>query len=217
MKAWKAVPMLLIAMFAWGATAADAAVIKAESYPASLTGNQMGTGTGGTPGESGTILSFEGQMTECGSGGFTGELKAASSQLSVNQFGLSCTAFGFMTSSLSWNGCNYLLHVGSGSGDEFTGTIDFVCPEGQKVVITAGNCEIQIGAQSGLPGVSYENLTIEKKLRIVFDVKGITYTKTKDGAFCPLNGTGVATNGVLVGGTKVSGTSGGVATGLRIE
>lgn len=218
MNGWRAIPMLLIAVLAWGATAAQAAEFKAEKYPASLTGSQLGTGTGGTPGESGTILSFEGQMTECGSGGFTGELKAASTQVSINQFGLSCTAFG-MSASVAWNGCNYRLNIGSGSGDAYAGTIDFICPAGAKIVISGNGCEIQIGPQSGLSTVSYENLTTEKpqKLRVVFNVSGFTYTKTQDGFLCPLNGTGVATDGKLVGGTKVSATSGGTATGLRIE
>ncbi len=154
MNGWKAIPMLLIAVFAWGATAANAAEFKAEKYPAVLTGTQLGTGTGATPGESATILSFEGQMTECGSGGFTGELTKASSQVSITQFGAGCTAFGFMSASLSWNGCNYRLNIGSGSGDSYSGTFDFVCPEGAKIAITSGNCEIQIGAQNGLSGVS---------------------------------------------------------------
>jgi hypothetical protein len=217
---WKTATVLALMVLALAATNASAAQFKAESYPASLTGNQLGTGTGGTPGESGTILSFEGQMTECGSGGFTGELKAASTQVSINQFGASCTAFGFMTASLSWNGCSYRLNVGSGSVDSYSGTIDFVCPAGQKIVITGGECEIQIGAQSNLSTVSYENLTTEKpqKLRVVFNVSGFTYTKVKDGFLCPLNGTGVANDGKLVGGTKVSATaSGGIATGLKIE
>ncbi|TMK57440.1 MAG: hypothetical protein E6G51_06685 [Actinobacteria bacterium] len=202
-----------------GVAGAGAAQFKADTYTANITGEQLGTGTGGGGGESGTILSFEGQMTECGSAGFAGELKAASTQLSVGQIGVGCTAFGFMTAHLATNGCTYRLNIGSGSVDNYSGTVDIVCPAEAKMVLTSESCEIQIGSQNGLSTVSYENLTKEspKKLRVVFNVSGFTYTKTKDGLLCPLNGTGVATDGKLVGSTKVFATSGGTATGLRIE
>lgn len=223
MKGLKTIPVLLIALFAWGATAAQAAEFKADAYAAAITGEQTGTGTGGGGGESGTILSFEGQMTECGSAGFNGTLNKASSQLSLSQFGIGCSAFGFMNANLALNGCTYRLNIGSGSGDNFAGTVDIVCPGEAKMVLTStvfgSTCEVQIGSQNGLSTVSYENLTKEspKKLRVLFEVAGFSYTKTKDNGICPLGGTGVAKDGKLVGSTKVFATSGGSGTGLKIE
>lgn len=215
----KTVVLLCLAVSAIAAGSAQAAEFKADAYPAEITGAQLGTGTGGESGEGGTILAFEGQMTECGGAGFEGELAKASPQLSVSQFGIGCTAFGFLNAHLALNGCTYRFNIGSGSEDNYTGTVDIVCPAGAKMVLTSESCEIQIGPQNGLSTVSYENLTKEspKKLRVVFNVSGFTYNKTKDGFLCPLNGTGVANDGKLVGGTKVSATSGGNATGLRIE
>ena len=217
MKGWKVFPVLLVALFAWGATAAEAAEFKADAYTAAILGEQLGTGTGGNGGESGTILSFEGNMTECGGAGFEGQLTKASPQLSVSQFGVGCTAFGFLNAHLALNGCTYRFNISSGSVDNYAGTVDIVCPTGAKMVLTSETCEIQIGPQNGLTGVSYENLTKEKGLRINLTVSGFTYTKAKDGFGCPLNGTGVATDGKLVGGSKVFATSGGNPTGLKIE
>lgn len=197
---------------------AQAASFAVEKYPATVTGKQFGvTKTG-----EGTILGFEaGLMTECGTAGFTTELSGASSTLTAESSVIGCNAFG-VTAEVQNNGCEYVLHAGSGSEDAFTGTMDIVCPGGNAIVITGSTCEIQIGSQEGLGSVSYENATSAfPKPEVVanFEISGgggFTYTKVKDGFLCPLSGTGVKTGGVFAGALKISGQSGG-AVGVSIK
>lgn len=197
--------------------AAQAAEFTAESYPVTVTGNQGGAeapplppGTGGAEVEPETIFGFEGKlMTECGFAGFVGQLSAASSSLTVSPTLSGCYAFGFIGATVSMNGCEYRFNATSGSADAFGGTMDIVCPTGKKITVVGGNCEVQIGAQTGLTGISYANLTeAEPKAAatVGFGVKGFTYTKTKDGLICPLAGTGTLADGVIVGGATVLAT-----------
>ncbi|HET7121190.1 MAG TPA: hypothetical protein VFI17_08065 [Solirubrobacterales bacterium] len=204
-----------MALLAVAGGTAQAAEFRAEKYPALTSGEQTGTGTG-----KGTILAFEGQMTECGAGGFEGELAAAAPSLTIEPHGSGCTAFGVSSAELLLNGCTYRLHPGTGSSDNFSGSLDIVCPEGQSITVIGNGCEVKIGAQTGLEAVEYENLTAtspKKGLQVVFNIHNFTYTKVKDGIFCPLNGTGVGSDGTLVGKTRVTATNSGNADGLWIE
>jgi hypothetical protein len=215
MKLLKTVPALVLAVLLLNAGSAQAVEFRAEKYTALTSGEQSGTGTG-----KGTILAFEGQMTECGSAGFEGELTVASSTLTTVPHGSLCTAFGVSSAELLMNGCTYNMHVSAGAIDEFSGSLDIVCPEGKKITVTGNGCEVQIGSQNGLETVKYENLTAtspKKGLQVVFNIHNFVYTKVKDGLFCPLNGTGSGTDGTLVGTTRASATNGGNADGLWIE
>jgi len=201
-----------------GAVAAGAAAFSAEKYPATVGGKQSGvTKTG-----EGTIIGFEGGlMTECGTAGFGTELTEASSSLTVESTVFSCEMFG-LPATVANNGCEYVLHAGSGSGDSFTGTMDITCPAGNSIVITGSTCEILIGTQKGLGPVLYENLTEaapKPQVQANFEIAGeggFTYTKAKDGVFCPLSGTGVKTGGVFVGGVTMDANSSG-AVGLSVK
>jgi hypothetical protein len=107
-----------------------------------------------------TVLGFESaQMAECEFAGFGGEITAASSALTLGSGFFGCTAFGSAEASVESNGCEFVLHPGTGSKDEFSGTVDISCPSGKKIVVLGGGCEIQIGAQTGLGPVNYKNAT----------------------------------------------------------
>jgi hypothetical protein len=106
------------------------------------------------------------------------------------------------------NGCEFVFHPGTGSGDNFTGSFDVSCPAGKKIVVTGSTCEVQIGAQTGLGPVAYEKVTAATpdEVQATFQMKstaGFTYTKAVDGASCPLSGTGVKTDGVIGGGLNI--------------
>jgi hypothetical protein len=184
-----------------GAAAAQAAVFTAAEYPAFVSGGQSES--------SPLTLGFEGgQAASCEFAGFAGEITEATSGLKVGPgFGL-CTAFGFAESTVEANGCELVLHPGSGSKDEFTGSFDIACPAGKAIVVEGGNCEVQIGSQTGLGPVSYDLVTVTEPIEVEasFEMEaasGFTYNKSLDGASCPLSGTGVKAGGVLGGGATV--------------
>jgi hypothetical protein len=99
-----------------------------------------------------------------------------------------------------------------GSGDEFTGSSDVTCPPGEAIVVKGGNCEVQIGSQSGLGPVGLDEVTAPEpepeepeghdEVEASFEMSpasGFAYTKSLDGASCPLSGTGAKTDGVFGG------------------
>lgn len=212
-----AVLLAALAVLVSGASAAQAANFTAPEYPAFISGEQTGAkGTGGGGGIGSTIFGFEAaQMAECESAGFAGLISAATGSLSVSSGYNGCTAFG-SAATIESNGCEFVLHPGSGSKDEFTGTFDITCPAGKSIVVKAGNCEVQIGAQTGRGPVVYKNLTTaepKKAVEAKFNMtggSGFTYTKAKDGTGCPLSGTGNKTDGVIVGAAKM--TAGNIET-----
>lgn len=209
-----ALAMALALLLAAGT--AQAANFVADEYPAQIKGVQVGAGATGE----GTILGFESKlMTECGTAGYSGELAAASSTLSVVNGPGGCVAFGFANAEIRANGCGHLYHVASGAGDEFSGTTDVVCPAGKKIEIVGGSCEVQIGAQAGLGSVTYENRTkaTPKAVRVKFNVTGLAYTVTKDGFLCPFSATGPRTDGGVYGEVETTATHSGTAVGLRVE
>jgi hypothetical protein len=197
-----------LAVLVIGAGSAQAANFTAAEYPAFISGEQTGpTGTGGGGGAGSTIFGFESaQMAECESAGFAGLMTAATGSLTVSSGYNGCTAFG-SAATVESNGCEFVLHPGSGSKDEFTGSFDITCPGGGKIAVVGGNCEIQIGAQNGLGPVVYKNLTAApREVEASFQMTGgagFAYTKAKDGTSCPLAGTGAKTDGVIVGAAKI--------------
>lgn len=184
-----------------GAAAADSTVFTAAE-PAFVGGEQLEPGS--------AILAFEaGSTVSCEFGGVGGEMTEATSELNVGPGFGGCSAFGFAEGSFEANGCAFVLHPGSGSGDEFTGSFDIACPAGEKIVVKGGNCEVQIGSQTGLGPVSYDEVTAGEPAPYVeagFEMEaasGFTYTKTLDGASCPLSGTGTKTDGVFGNGLNI--------------
>lgn len=197
---WIAVIAAFVASMT-GAAAAQAAVFTAAEYPGFVSGGQS---------ESSPItLGFEAGLTaDCEFAGFGGEIAEATSELKVSPGFGGCTAFGFAEGSIEANGCELAFHPGSGSGDEFTGTFDIACPAGEKIVVKGGNCEVQIGSQTGLGPVSYDRVTAAEpdEVEAGFEMKaasGFAYAKSVDDASCPLSGTGAKTDGVFGGGVNI--------------
>lgn len=191
-----------LAVMMIGAGAAQAAKFTPAKTPALINGSQNAS--------NGTVFGFEDEKTaSCETTGFAGEMTEASENLTVSSGYTNCTAFGFSEATISPNGCNFILHPGSGSSDSYTGTFDISCTESNKIVIVGGNCEVKIPAQNGLSAVKYSNLTASNpdEVEATFEVKtasGFTYEKTKDGSGCPLTGTGTkTTSGSLSGATSI--------------
>jgi hypothetical protein len=192
--------LVALAALTIGAAGAQAANFTAASYPAFVSAEPSGAGA--------PSFTFEaGKTAKCEVVGFGGEITKATSSLNLGPGFTGCTNFGG-TGSIESNGCEFVFHPGTGSGDKFTGSFDITCPVGKKIVVTGSTCEVQIGAQTGLGPVAYEKLTavVPNEVQATFQMKstaGFTYTKTVDGASCPLTGTGVKTDGVIGGGLKI--------------
>jgi|GEM_PF-531750 len=203
----------ILGSFAIGAVfvqIAGAHPLTAESYPARLLGAQTTQ----------HVFTIEGGMTaKCPAAEFAGEITAATGkvELSAEYHGSGeskCSAFGLGgTASISMNGCAYLLRPQEElKENEFQGLMDIACPEGQKIVITSGTCEVQIGSQERLGPVKYLNDPSGEahKDTVTFkpEVKGtLRYNKSKDGSGCPLNGTGEKTDGSYEGNTSLAGSN----------
>jgi len=183
-----------------GASASETTSFTAAEYPAFVSGEQSEPGS--------PILSFESGLTvSCEFGGVAGEITEATSELSVDPGFGACAAFG-SEGSIEANGCGLVFHPGSGSGDEFTGSFDVACPAGQKLVVKGGNCEVQIGSQTGLGPVGYDEVTAPEpdEVEAGFEMEaasGFAYAKTVDGTGCPLSGTGAKTDGTFDNGLKI--------------
>ena len=189
-------------MIAAAAAQATVFTVPSEKYPAFISGS---------PTESGPVtLSFEGgQTASCNTPSLAGAIFEATPELNLSPGFGGCTVFGSKEGSVEAGSCEFVFHPGSGSGDKFTGTFDIACPPEETIKVKGSECEVQIGSQTGLGTVVYNEVTENPenpeepaKVEASFEMKatsGFAYTKTLDGGSCPLSGTGAKTNGVFNG------------------
>jgi hypothetical protein len=168
---------------------ASAAQFTASKYPALWERSYEASGIG--------YFETEAGKTVCKHITAQGTLKEASSTLAVQTAYKECTAFGFLATTVDMEGCEYLLHVSSGSGDTYTGTGDLVCPAGKVIKGTAGVCEIQIPAQVGSVSFEFTNDTAKGKISGKATASNVHYTVTKDSFGCPFAGLGTKSNGKI--------------------
>jgi hypothetical protein len=168
--------------------------------------------TSAEPSEAGTpAFVFEGgNATNCKAFGFGGAITEPTTELLLGPGINECLNFG-AEGTVATNGCEFVLHPGTGSADSFSGTFDITCPGSEKIVVTGNTCEVQIGPQSGLGPIAYKRLTTApNEVEATFGLKstaGFAYTKTADGASCPLAGTGAKSDGTISGGVKIKAAS----------
>jgi hypothetical protein len=207
----KLTPILLalVALVAAFASSAEASKFTAEKYPAAISGTQVGS----------HVFSVEDNLkVECLRANFSGSLAEASSTATISPTYTECRAFGFLSSTVAFNGCDYLFHAGEEvAADVHSGTVDVVCPAGKSIVIAAGTCEVSIPGQAGLGSSNIENNTNPMDATATGSLTGLGYTKTKDGFGCPLTGTGSKTDGGYAGTATATATSGGVQVGIWVD
>jgi hypothetical protein len=159
------------------ASTALADEFKAEKEPVVLTGQQGATLD---------TRSFHAGNAKCTTVTYKGTQATTSAttiQLAPTYSG--CTDVG-LNSTVTTNGCEYLLHVPATAGVT-TGTRDIVCPGANEITITAPNpalgkakCITHIPPQTGLGVVTYSNLgagtTRENKVSL--NLVGIKYSQT---------------------------------------
>jgi Na+-transporting methylmalonyl-CoA/oxaloacetate decarboxylase gamma subunit len=145
----------------------------AEKYVATIGGASTSTNT----------YKLQYGNAECNGVLPTGKLSAASSQLGLQwTYGLPCVFAGF-GSPIMQNGCEIVLHV-SNAGPPYVGSTDIVCPAGKGIVFTASaagvtKCTATIFGQTGLEGISFENLGTGsgRSIEATLNLSGIKYTQ----------------------------------------
>jgi hypothetical protein len=160
--------------------------IEAEKYTASITGTGL------------TNFSFNGQWGAyvCTGVQLFGSASSATKELALTSFFAGCTYKGFGTT-IMMNGCTFKLHV-LNAGPPYTGSYDVICPPGQGIVANGGGrCTLKIPGQTGIEGISLENVGkgSERYIYATFNLTGMTYTQTQG------TGLGKCTSGEFTDGT----------------
>ncbi|HST70743.1 MAG TPA: hypothetical protein VLI94_13940 [Solirubrobacterales bacterium] len=178
---FKTLGLAMIAVLAMSAFVASTAQAQytASSYPTSV---GMYTALGND------VFTTEGGTVEC-QGTYGGHLNEASNSLTISPYYENCKAFGFVSATVTMNGCAYIFDRQSATSS--TATVE--CATGNKIQVIAGNCEVTIGAQSPTGSVATSNGA--GFVNVQANVTGIAYTVVKDGFLCPFGGTGSKTGG----------------------
>jgi len=152
-------------------------------------------------------FALEAGNVECTTTSYDGELKEASTTLSLAPTYSSCKAFGF-EATVTTIGCTYVFHIAEQAAeDKYAATLDIACEAGKAIKVAAGSCEAEIPAQTGLEAVELVNDTeATPKRDITFrpEVGGLAYTVLKDGFLCPFKGTGAKTGGSFTASSGIT-------------
>ncbi|HEV2791411.1 MAG TPA: hypothetical protein VGV69_08970 [Solirubrobacterales bacterium] len=180
---FKTLGLALFATLAMGAvlsSTASATEFTSASYPVTYSGTQAATEL--------HVFKMDGFETSCKNAEFSGTSTGASTTLTLTSVYSECTTFG-LNGSVKMNGCDYLLHLPSGTGTDVLATTDLVCPAGKDVTIEAGGglCVVHVAPFTGKNHVTVTNQ--HPGLKLVFTVGGITASLTDAGGFfCPFTG-----------------------------
>jgi hypothetical protein len=205
----KVLGLAFVAMMAMGAVMASAAMavpqFTASSYPAQITGSNT---------KGSEVFTTEAGKVECDSHFISHSQAAASSTLTVTPTYTSCEAFGFLSATVTTEGCSYVFHATEKvSTGVYKHHVDVVCPAGKSIKISAagGLCKAEIKGQTGLTTVKTTNLE-GGTVTVQPEVTKVAYTVTTDGFGCPFSGTGNKTDGAYTGDVVVSRVGGGTAS-----
>jgi len=202
----------VLALGALGATGAQAVVLTAKEYPATLDG----TGVEGEP----TIFNFEGKEVVCKKTTLSGTLEKESSTVVIGRGYSECTiklGESVLPVTIKTNGCAFELHLETKlSMDIFQAKVDIVC-EGtagieffvyvNETEHKAGKslCVLETPPQKGLETVELNNMTEAVDVTVTPRVKGITYKRTGSLLCGALNGTANYTGSTTMTGTNKNG------------
>jgi hypothetical protein len=195
---FKALGLATVAVLAMSAVVASAASAQftANSYPTTVTA---------TSALGNDVLTIDGTSQECQSH-FQGTFSEETTALTITPIYSGCKFFGFASGTIAMNGCDYVFHS--------NGSFDVECPAGKVITYTAGNCEAQIGTQTGLKSIILTSNPPHVDAR--FSITGMTVNVTKDGFLCPLTGTGHKTATYSQGSAMtVKPISGGTSIDIR--
>jgi len=186
---------------AFSASAAFAGSLHSEGTDTTLKGSQVGEDVFTV--NAGTV-----KCTEATYAGTTGATTTETTQKLTPTYS-GCTAFGFVSTAIDTNGCQY----------EFSGDNESVnivnCSTG--IVVTAFNCWVTVKNQTPTGTVSYTNTGTGtgRDIDATVNLTAVTYTQTSKSF--PGCTAGTFTNGTYKGAATVQGSSGGKAVGIWRE
>lgn len=190
---------VIIAMFllisAVQASSAAAEAFQAESYPVELQGTQTET----------HVLTAEKLSVSCKGATLSGELHEPTEELVELAPTFTECAAGGLAATVNAEGCTFAYNA-----TEHVAGI--ACPAGKAITVTIApvNCEVTIGTQTGISTAEFSTTGgSPSTVAMVESLKGVKYTKVKDGIFCPLNGTGEKADGTISGKSALKAFSGG--------
>jgi hypothetical protein len=181
----------VLGLAAASASTAAATKFTAASYPVKITAATVETHR----------FTVGGGTVSCTSAEFSGELSAASEQLTVIPAYRECTAFGFINAKVTGFGagkCDYTFYA--------AGQVDLDCSAGNQVQIDSGGCTTTFSAaeNQGLSANSYTNATpTAKQVTVDTQITGI-HAVVHSGFGCPVAG-GTYTNGAYSGSSGAQG------------
>jgi hypothetical protein len=150
-----------------------------------------------------TELSLDAGGFQCGAMRFDGTTQMST----TTTFGLTptfenCVLDG-MEAAFTHNGCNWRVHVGPNEG-HLTGSVDFLCPEGQAMEIHVPACTITVLPQAGLQSVTFTNENAGAERSIILDLNLVGIHYVEHGMGCP-NATETTNNGHFTGKVTITG------------
>lgn len=170
---FKALGLALVAVFAMSALAASAAQATQQYHssgePTSLSGSQTTKNVFHVPG-AGTV--------ECSTATFAGtQPTKTASDVTITPTYSGCIAFGFSTTHITTNGCQYTFTTPT----NFKAVSDVVCPGSNKIKITptffgSSVCTVEVGSQTPSGVVDFENKETESHVLVTATVTGINHT-----------------------------------------
>jgi hypothetical protein len=187
------------------ASAAQASTLNSFAYPATLTGSQ--TTKFAIKTDAGTFKCESTTMVSQSLGGPTSAINLTPSYRE-------CFIAGTDPMPWSMNGCTYTLNTeAERSSGVFNGSMDIGCPPSRTITLTPREiaCEITIGAQSGLKGLSFtDNNPNKGRISLSFNLTGIRYSLIGTG--CGLS-PGTFTDGTVTGTMPLTGSNGAISVG----
>lgn len=185
---------------------------RAEAAPTVLTGKQhLGA----------TVLPFDAGFLSCAETTYAGEMTEAETiEMDLTPTYAGCE-FAGMKATVDVNGCKYRLTPFAKEGANFEGSVDVVCPEGNKIEVTGSGCTITIGPQQERRTATYTNVGAgaTREITVDFNLAGLTYEEHKvEPAPKCANNTVPTANGGYNGATLITGeTAAKVHRGIWVE
>jgi len=112
----------------------------ADEYPATITGEQVGTDVWTT--NAGTI--------SCTHVTYHGELSGPSASLQLTPTYTGCKAFGLFNATIDLNGCKYETHAATTEAThKYNSTVDLNCDPSKRLTVTTSVCRLTYPQQQG--------------------------------------------------------------------
>jgi hypothetical protein len=206
LKALGLAALAVCAIGAMTASAAQAGTFTAGSYPATITGQNVGFHH---------LTTVLGTMT-CAEAKSHGLLAAESQDLTLSlDLGTSCTLEGSLVH-VKNNGCDFHFKAGETTGThKVDGTVQVKCPAGNAIdfeITSMQVCHLTVGEQGALEHVVFTSNTVPNDVDVDLHLTGLIY---KLDVGCPFVGT---FGGTYVGTTTLKADAeGGAGTPFRVD